>query len=277
MIIQLLRDIFDTFRGIGSKGADSNKTASDKRHDTIETCLDKYGRLLTMIPFIIILAVSSTNMPAAIWSAFGISIALFLLDFYRSRYNHLVIFPNIIQTTLVLAYVLIIILYYVEKPPLASHYVGPIMMSMITGAMIISIVIMFPFTLQYSGPHVDDTVRKSPAFFRLNQILSVFWAVMMGGGTACAWASLKYAANSAGQIVLGIVMPIVFPIAAQLLTPLIVDYLKRNAKGGSEKKSDEEAALLGQDDEVETASAAGQNNTGLEEEQQDEEDGVQRA
>ena len=249
IVLTLLRAIADTFREAlgGGDGAQADREArSEQRHMTLEQFLDKRGRLLSMVPLIIILAVSSTNIIAAVWSAFAISFFLMILDFYRARYNPSVVFPNIVQTSLLIGYTVCVILVYVLTPPLSSNYIGPIVVSIITAAMIASFVLMYPFTMQFSGPRVDEETRKSLQFYRFNQILTLFWIIIMGGATGCAWGSLQFPADSAGQIILGIVMLIVLPLLGQILTPFLVDYLKSKGKASASesKKNDEERTGL---------------------------------
>ena len=242
----LITNFTETLRGVATGGSDEDrKIQSEQRHALIEGFLDRHGRLLTMVPMIVILAVSSTNMLAAVWTAFAVSLFLFLLDFYRSRYNHFVPFPNIVQTSLLASYILCVILFYVLVPPLPSSYIGPIVVTAVTGAMATSLVLMYPFTIQYSAPHVDEETRNSLQFYRFNQIITCFWILLMGSATACVWASLTYPDDSAGQIVLGIVMPIVFPVLGSILTPFVVNFLKSRGKANaSDKKNDEETTGL---------------------------------
>ena len=183
-----------------------------------------------MVPLIVILAVASTDMPAAIWTAFGVQLLLDLLDGYRSRYNNKVPFPGIVPVSLLISYIVCIILYYVLTPPLSSLYIGPIVTSGVTLGMILSVVCMYPFTIQYSAPTVDEKIRKSLVFYRFNQIIAFFWIFMMGCATGCTWGSLQFDNGSAGQIVLGNVMPIVFPLLAGFLTPHLVTFLRSKAR-----------------------------------------------
>ena len=163
-----------------------------------------------MVPLIVFFGLAPKDMPAAIWSAFGIQLFLILLDGYRSRYNNKVPFPGIVPVSLLLSYILCIILYYSLVPPLSSAYIAPIVTSGVTLGMLLSLVCMYPFTMQYSAPKVDESMRKSLAFYRSEQRFTLFWIVLMGVATGCTWASLLFESNSTGRMILGMFIPLVF-------------------------------------------------------------------
>lgn len=236
IILEIFQHVVSTMR---ATLCGSDDEGVQERHGLVEEFFDRFGPILNLGALIVILAVSNKNMAAAIWVAFGIEAFLMLADMYRSRYNKNVAFPDIVRSALLLSYTLCIIFYYVFTPPLGSQYVGVVVLTTVTGAMIASLVFMYPFTLQYSSPKVDEPVRRSTGFFRLNQILTLFWCCIMGIATGCTWGSLRYPNDSTAQIVLGIVMPIVMPIVGQVLTPLLVSCLK-SFSSRSLRKRDEE-------------------------------------
>jgi hypothetical protein len=249
MIRSLLANIRDTLTGVAGGGDETElRSRSEQRHSLVESWLERRGRILSMVPMIVIFAVASTNMVAAIWAAFGVELFLILLDFYRSRYNPRVAFPNIISVALMSSYIVCIVLFYVLNPPLQSVYVSPIVLSCVTGAMLLSLVFMYPFTIQNSAHRVDEATRASLLFYRFNQIITVFWLLIMACACGSSWGSLQFSVNSAGQIILGIVLPLLFILTGFIATPYLVEYIKsrapRNSGASTDKKNDEESTTL---------------------------------
>jgi hypothetical protein len=244
----MIRGLLQTIReSIGARAAgdgannDENaeklKNSTETRHALIENFVGRRGRILSMIPFIVVLSVASTNLIAAVWAAFGVSAFLNLLDLYRSRYNPKVSFPMIVNFSFLLSYMVCVILAYVLTPPLSPNYVGPIVVTGVFSGMLLSLIFQYPFTIQISGPEVDETTRKSLGFFRLNQVITLFWIVLMGITMIFIWCSTLFAPNTAGQIILGIVFPIILPIGGQIATPYLAEYLK--AYGNKQKKEED--------------------------------------
>jgi len=234
IIREILFNVLSTFCGGDNK--------VQERHELVEAFWDKRGRLFSMVPFIVILSVAATDMVAAIWTAFSVQVFLNLMDYYRSRYNPHVPFPTILNVAFLLGYIIVIILYYTLFPPLSSVYVSPIVVTSVFTAMLLSLIFQYPFTMQMSASRVDEETRKSDKFYKLNQVVTGFWVVIMAFTMVSAWCATLYPVGTPGQIVLGIVLPILFPVIGHLVTPAFVEYLKSKAE--KDKKDEESANLI---------------------------------
>lgn len=178
-------------------------------------------------------------MIAAVWSAFGLQCFVMLMDFYRNRYNAAIPFPNILTTAVFLCYIVLVILAYVAAG-FTPGLIGPIVVSTMFAAVLLSMIFGHPFTLQHSSHKVDEVTRKSPEFLKFNMALSAFWLLLFGVMMASIWVGygvFHSDPNSIGYIILGIVIPVLMPILGFFLTPKVSVWLM----GSAVKKHDDEA------------------------------------
>jgi hypothetical protein len=207
---------------------------SESRNNYVERFMDsRAGRILGYVPIILILSLQCQNMYAAAWSAWGVNLFLNVLDFYRSRYNTRIVFPNWLRFTVLISMTVIVIL--VMTIPFDPLLFGPITISTMAGAVLISMIVGNPFTMQQSAHQVTEEVRKSPKFLQFNNILSGFWLVLFSAMTICVWCSFTLCDATCSNyntcsIVLGTVIPIAIPVIGFLLTPSVVELLKNSEK-----------------------------------------------
>jgi len=174
------------------------------------------------LPFIFIMALSSTSTLLSLWLAFGFSLGLLILNFYRSRYNARLVFPMAIDVAAFTAYVILIILAY-ELSGFTYRLVTPIIVSVIFGVMALSMLICKPFTMQFMAKITTDEVWRSPEFFRGHMFVSGLWVCGMALVVVAVWCSYSLCpdTNGACYIVLSIVVPIIVPLALMLITSYI--------------------------------------------------------
>lgn len=223
-------------------------TTSSSRHASMEAVFDRWGRLFSFLPFIVIVSVAPKDLYAAVWAALGIEIAIQLGDIYRSRYNPAVAFPNILNTGSLVCYVVLVILVYTVSN-FDRFLIGPIVVSTMFGTVFASIVVGYPFTLQHTSHRVDEKTKKSREFYKFNVALSCVWLALFGIMLASIWiayALFSQDQGGAGQIILGIVIPVLCPVLGFFLMPYVAKWLM----GSGEKpiKSEEEDAPEGLDD-----------------------------
>jgi len=174
------------------------------------------------LPFIFIMALSSTSTLLSLWLAFGFSLGLLILNFYRSRYNARLVFPMAIDVAAFTAYVILIILAY-ELSGFTYRLVTPIIVSVIFGVMALSMLICKPFTMQFVAKVTTDEVWRSPEFFRGHMFVAGIWVCGMALVVVAVWVSYALCSdtNGACYIILSIVVPIVVPLALMLITSYI--------------------------------------------------------
>jgi hypothetical protein len=178
----------------------------------------RLGRVINLLPFILVMAISSTNLILALWLAFGFEIFILGLAWYRSRYNPAVPFPLLLSVTQLVTYTVLIIIMY-EVPAFTYRLVTPIVVSALFVAAFASIVVCLPFSMQYVANVVDDATWKHPDFKKFMFMISGIWCAVFAVMTICVW--IAYALfpdrNSGGYIALGIVIPIVLPVLCGLV------------------------------------------------------------
>jgi len=227
--------------------------ASDQghRHSLMEDVMEsRIGRVLQLVPMILIFAVACSDIFAALWSAFGVQLFLMALHFYRSRYNPRVVFPLALELTAVTSYVLLIVLAY-SIANFACTLVGPIVVSFYWTTVTVSLVICKPFSMQYVSKTVDSATWNSPEFLKIHFFISGVWEACFSIMVVCMWIGygLFKDTNSTGYLILNIVIPIVAPV----LTTLGLSYLRsvmeaekdiRNGAGLGKKADEEREGLL---------------------------------
>lgn len=228
---------------------------SESRHEWLEALCDtRPMRAANIIPMIVVMAVACKDLIAAVWSAWAITLLVWVLEAYRHRYNPLVVFPNLIGTTSLTVYTLFIILMYTNSG-FTPTLVSPVLISALCGVVIVSLCVRRPFTAQHAATRVSEEVRRSDAFLRLNMALTAFWAVLFSIMTVSVWCSYAFfrsddCATNAGSIVLGTVIPIVLPVLGFAVTPYLVEWLKGRGVAGGDKDAQQAKKDRGDDAEA---------------------------
>lgn len=201
-------------------------TEREKRHAFVEAFLQRRGRLIQCIPLIMMLAVADTNMLAAVWTSFAVSVFINLMDYYRTRYNPDAYFPMVLNLSALCAYIAIVIIFYVRPTFDLRRYVGGIIISFMFLGVLLPLLVGFPMTLQTTSIKVQPPVRGSWPFTLFNIYLTLCVLFAMACMLVCVWCSILFDQGSAGQIALGVVMPIVLSVAIAVILPLIGPHLR---------------------------------------------------
>jgi len=207
-------------------------TDSSVRHEWLERIMgSRIGRVLNMVPFILLMALASSNLLAALWSAFGTQMFLLALEWYRSRYNVRVAFPMVLTLTELFGFVLLIILVY-SVTGFPWRLVTPILISLLFATVTISLILCKPFSMQYVSKITDEATWRSPEFLKTHMMITGIWEACFGLMALSVWIAYGVFSDSqsAGYIALGIVIPIVLPV----FTTVCVSYLRSVADSDAE-------------------------------------------
>ncbi|KAH9259688.1 hypothetical protein BASA81_002110 [Batrachochytrium salamandrivorans] len=214
-------------------GVDPKKEAvlneRERRHAVVEQFLQRRGRLIQCIPLIMMLAVANTNMLAAVWTSFAVSLFINLADYYRTRYNPDAYFPMVLNMSSLCSYIAVVIIFYVRPTFDLRRYVGGIIISFMFLGVLLSLLVGFPMTLQTTSIKVQPPVRGSWPFTLFNIYLTLCVLFGMACMLVCVWCSILFEEGSAGQIVLGIVLPLVLAVGLALILPVVGPYLRPQA------------------------------------------------
>jgi signal transduction histidine kinase len=177
----------------------------------------RMGRVINLLPFILVMAIAAVNLLMALWLAFGFEVFLLTLAWYRSRYNPAVPFPLALSVTQLVTYTVLLILAY-TVPGFPYRLVTPIVATALFATVAASLLVRKPFSMQFMANVVDDATWNSPEFMRTMWLVSGIWCAVFGVMTICVWIAygLFPDPNSAGFIALGVVVPIVLPVLCAL-------------------------------------------------------------
>mmetsp|Transcript_2167 Transcript_2167/g.3192 ORF Transcript_2167/g.3192 Transcript_2167/m.3192 type:complete len:275 (+) Transcript_2167:253-1077(+) len=230
--------------------------SSESRHAYMENLFDSvWGKVLTFLPFILIMAIGCNHALAATWSAFGVELLLIFASIYRSRYNKFVPAIMFLNGGLCLGFlgqaIAVSVLWGDNRQTYNCSLISPVNTSILFGVTLLSMILCIPFTMQFARAHVPEEVAKSSSFLMGNQIMTGFWLVLfaiMSAATWCAYAFYRNNQNGAGYIILATVLPIVLVLVGGILTPKLADVLRKRAKAkrGAESgmNSEESQSLL---------------------------------
>jgi len=206
--------------------------------------------VIQWLPFILIMTLQSKNERVAIWTAFGVGCLIALIEYLHSTYKPIYASFYWLSWFNLLTFLGMGIAFEITQ--FDWHLIGAITVSSLLLATICSLLVRSPFTMQMSRPMLilkglQDFV-ESPNFYKMNVFLTQIWLVIFGVMTASSWiASLLIdSLGSAGQLILGTIVPIAFPVAGILLMPFFGNvWKKRNisansggSNSGQEKKED---------------------------------------
>ena len=184
------------------------------------------ANMLTWIPFILIMALASTNVKLAIWLAFSITALIALIQLYHHSYKPEYPMLYWLNSGSFLGYLGLGIAN--EIRPFSYTLISPITISVLAITVITSLVVCSPFTMQFARVGIPESVAKSPYFLKINNFLTGVWvglfAIMAGSSWASWGAALE--SGSAGEIILSIVIPIVIPIAGIRLMPTLANWYR---------------------------------------------------
>ena len=185
----------------------------------------RLGSLLTWVPFILVLSIAKKNPLLAIWLAFGVSSILVVLEFYHgsykpnyARFYWLTVSPWITYLILGIVYVIV---------PFSWTLISNIVVSSMFLAVLVSLLVGCPFTIQHARERVPPEVAATPGFYKLNVYLTLYWLLLFGIMMVCSWGSYPLPDDSTGNLILGTIIPIAVPIVGIKLMPAVVEYLKQ--------------------------------------------------
>uniref|UniRef100_A0A7S2S3J2 Uncharacterized protein n=1 Tax=Mucochytrium quahogii TaxID=96639 RepID=A0A7S2S3J2_9STRA len=218
---------------------------SESRHAYMENLFSgKTGKILSFLPFILVMIIACNNITAAVWSAFGTESILILASIYRSRYNKFVPAVMFLDGGLFLGFLaqgISVLVLDARDVDYNCHLISPINASVLFVVTLLSMIVCIPFTMQYARAHVSAEVSKSSGFLKFNQILTGLWLVLfaiMSISTWCGYVYFRDQTNSAGYIILATVVPIAMPISGAILMPMLIEYLKKKAPQSGQEEGD---------------------------------------
>ena len=123
--------------------------------------------------------------------------------------------------------------------PFNCHLIAPIQVSALFLAAILSVLICYPFTIQFAktNENIPMEVIRTQGFKKINMQLSLVWLFLFTIMTASSWVEYVYFSSqgdekSPGSIILGSVIPILVPVLGIPLMPVLAQYFKGQQKGG---------------------------------------------
>ena len=182
---------------------------SELRHSLVEDFLETYGFLIGLLPFLFMLVIVRYDNLLGLWGAWGASLFLNFLDYYRSRYHPKVLFPIILNVGALLGFTANIVLAYVYPDDVDSPYSGPITFSFIFAAGVLSMLFCYPFTFQMTAFLVNEEVRKSKRFLDFNMKLTAFVNAWFTVILICLWLATFLPVDSIAHILLGSIIPLI--------------------------------------------------------------------
>lgn len=204
--------------------------SSEGRHEYVDFVVEgRVGSILSCLPFILMIAISQAHASLALWLAFAFCSVSVAFQFYHGTYT-----PNSpllywFNAASWITYLVLGIIY--ELDPYNPTLIRNVTISSLAVAVTLSMLARSPFTMQYARAKVSEEVAASPDFLKFNMYLSGFWLLLFAVMAACAWGSYPLVNGSAGNVILGTVIPILVVVVGFVLSPYVVEYLK--AKGSS--------------------------------------------
>lgn len=165
--------------------------------------------LRSFLPFIVFAAISGAAWQWAAVAACVIGIRLLMEDRKAGTPNDALILP---YSNCVYFAALAAVAFALPHSDL-KHYCGALSMAWIGATMGATLVVRHPFTLGFAKQKAPKEVWNSPAFLRMNNVITTVWVVSF---LVAAIASALCVANGAGSIaqfscqVVGFVVPAVF-------------------------------------------------------------------
>mmetsp|Transcript_30619 Transcript_30619/g.49067 ORF Transcript_30619/g.49067 Transcript_30619/m.49067 type:complete len:272 (-) Transcript_30619:198-1013(-) len=219
--------------------------SSESRHAYMENLFNTvWGKMLTFLPFILIMAIACHHALAATWSAFLVELLVILVSIYRSRYNKFVPAIMFLNGGLCLGFlgqaIAVSVLWGDKRQTYNCSLISPVNTSILFGVTLLSMILCVPFTMQFARAHVPEEVAKSSSFLMGNQIMTGFWLVLfaiMSAATWCAYAFYRNNRRSVEYIILATVLPIVLVLVGGILTPKLADVVRKQAKAKRAAKS----------------------------------------
>jgi len=201
----------------------------------VENFQHRLGRLLGFLPFILIMTIGCHEQTAAIWSAFGVGVFVMVFNYYYSTFD-----PNTRDPVLILeAGMTVSFLAQGITNAVVSfecHLISPINTTTLFAVAILSMVVCYPFTIQFAKAKVSPEVAKTSEFVQFNQVLTAIWVAIFMLMAISGWLGYVYFrddSSSAGYIVLVTVIPIVLPLLGSFGMPFLVEYLKNKASANA--------------------------------------------
>lgn len=191
------------------------------------------------LPWAVLSFLSQINEYVAIWLAFGVSLFLIGLVYYRSTYD-----PGYprwywLDVAFLLGVLGCGIAQSIVRVPIELLQCIPL--TVMTLAIFISMIVKDPFILRLSQPNVTPEVLSSPKFLTFCQIVSAYWFIMLFIANLCMWLSLLFVTsletaditNYPAYLTLGVAIPIALTMfIAPFGCNKLIKYLTSMGEGG---------------------------------------------
>jgi hypothetical protein len=165
------------------------------------------------------------------------------------RYNDKVPFMFILEAGMGCAFLGEGIANQILVGGLPYMYISSITASAFLLVTTLSMIVCYPFTIQFSRIIVKPEIVATWGFVIFNQALTSIWVLIFAIMTACAWVGHIYFgsnSNSTGYIILNIIVPIALPLVGGFLMKPISQCLiarvdaRKNAQGGGDGNTQNE-------------------------------------
>jgi hypothetical protein len=195
----------------------------------------RVGHILSFLPFILMIAISQAQPSLALWLSFGACSLSAAFQFFHATYTPNSPFLYWFTASSWITYLILAIVY--ELVPYNPTLIRNITISSLVVAVLLSILVRSPFTMQYARAKVSNDVADSPGFLKLNMYLSGFWLLLFAAMAACMWGSYPFSNGSTANVILGTVIPILAVIVGFVLSPSVVAYLESKGNSASTASS----------------------------------------
>ena len=181
--------------------------------------------IIQWLPFFLIMKLQNTNERIAIWTAFGVGCLVVLIEYLHSTWKPIYASFYWLNWFNLVTFLGMGIAYEITK--FDWHLIGAITASSLLLAAACSLLVRNPFTIQFARPQLMnkglEAFVESPYFYKMNVFLTLIWLVIFTIMTVCAWLAslLGDSLGSAGQLIMGTIVPIVLVIAGMLIMPFL--------------------------------------------------------
>lgn len=204
------------------------------------------GSLMTWVPFLLVTAWSDKFL-TALYVALGLHSLTVFIEAYRSTFRVGQDVMMFLDMTLWVGFVVMAV--YDATHGFDQALAGPILSSLLLLACILSILVRYPFALQFARQSMSDEQASAETPKEVRNycwVITVFWLmlfIIMSVSSWVAYALFRNATDKSGELahtILGEVVPSAVPVFGFLMTALAKWYGKKKfaqPKTASDSKS----------------------------------------
>jgi hypothetical protein len=207
----------------------------------LESVFIRLWGIFGFLPFILVSVLDKTaHVTEILYTAIGLQVLIIASSIYRHQYNPSVPPLFILDVSMLICYIVAVLtdkLVFTIPP----EFLSPFQCSALMLASLLSMLVCYPFTLQFSTPHVTKEIAQSQGFRTANMLMTSFWLLIFSLMCISSWMGfLEFRRDQRRDdyefvhTILADVIPPALPLLGLIINPFIVRSIKA-ASGRSDR------------------------------------------